>query len=260
MTISRENPIALYLQIAETLKKDIFSEVIQPGKRIGTQKELEERFNVSKITIRKAIEVLENEGLVVTSQGKGTYVRQEKVEQTLDELQSLSDIIKKSGYDPEVKIIKMKKQQTEDSFLVKETTKKIDTLAIERVHFVEKKPIALAKAYIPWELGKHLSNQELEHYTIYELLENKLGIKLSQAEQAIEACPASEELGKILNVQQDSPLLKASRLTYSTDNQLVEKIIFYYRYDVFAFKVNLNSLSITPMWPTIPPTVQNDSE
>lgn len=259
--MSRENPIALYLQIAEVLKKEIISGEKKPGKSIGSQRELEERFKVSKITVRKAIEVLENEDLVITSHGKGTYVKQEKVEQTLDQLQSLSDVIKKSGFNPQVKIHEMKKVNKIKMLDIhgepplEQSVRYNEYLYIERLHVVEESPIALAKAYIPLEFGSEFTQTELEKFTIYELLQNKFDIVLGEAVQSIEAFPANAKLGELLNVPEGSPLLKAERLTYSKNDKLVEILTFYYRYDVFAFKVNLNQSSITPMWPTDNKTV-----
>lgn len=253
LTVSRDNPIALYLQIANKLKEEILSKKIKPGEKIGSQRELEARFHVSKITIRKAIELLEKEGLVLTSQGKGTFVKPEKVEQTLDQLQSLSDIIKNSGYTPQVKIKKLEMVSTPTSFKQDENND-IDPycLYIERLHTVEELPIAFAQVYIPYDLGEKLTKNELENHTIYELLEQKLGITLGEAIQSIEACPASEALGKVLDVPEGSPLLKAERLTYSSKDKLIEKITFYYRFDEYAFKIKLSRASQIPMWPPIP--------
>lgn len=253
LTVSRDNPIALYLQIANKLKQEILSKKIKPGEKIGSQRELEERFQVSKITIRKAIELLEKEGLVLTSQGKGTFVKPEKVEQTLDQLQSLSDIIKNSGYTPQVKIKKLEMVSTPASFKQDEN-EEIDPycLYIERLHTVEELPIAFAQVYISYDLGEKITKNELENHTIYELLEQKLGITLGEAIQSIEACPASGTLGKVLDVPEGSPLLKAERLTYSSDNKLIEKITFYYRFDEYAFKIKLSRASQIPMWPPIP--------
>lgn len=252
LTVSRDNPIAMYLQIANVLKQEILSGKIKPGEKIGSERELEERFQVSKITIRKAVEILGKEGLVLTSQGKGTFVKPKKVEQTLDQLQSLSDIIKNSGYHPQVKITKLEMVSTLNIFL-QEKDSEIDShcLYIERLHTVEELPIAFAQVYIPYNLGEKLTKNELENNTIYELLENKLGITLGEAIQSIEACPASEALGKALDVPEGSPLLKAERLTYSTQNKLIEKITFYYRFDEYAFKIKLNRANLIPMWPPI---------
>lgn len=248
MTVSKDKPLAFYLQVANKIKKDILTGAFKSGKSIGSQQELCDQFGVSRITIRKAIEILEKENLVTTIHGKGTFVKPDKVEQHLDELKSLTDIIKTHGYNPKVKVIKKENRKTSQSFS-DSATDDLDCLYIERIHSLEDEVVALAQAYIPNRFGSQISKDELESKTIYELLENKFNIKLGEADQSIEACPANKELSKILNVNVGTPLLKAKRLVFSTDKELIEKIIFYYRYDAFAFKVKLNSISITPMWP-----------
>lgn len=248
MIVSKNEPVAFYLQVANSLKEDIFTGKFKSGQSIGSQKELGELFGVSRITIRKAIEVLEKENLVTTIHGKGTFVKQDKVEQQLDGLKSLTDVIKTHGYDPKVEVIKKENRKTNGSF--SETEQEIDCLYIERIHIVEDEVIALAKIYIPNIYGSEITKDDLENNTIYDLLERKFEVELGEADQSIEACPADKELSEILNVKIGSPLLKAQRLVFSKENELIEKITFYYRYDAFAFKVKLNSISITPMWPT----------
>lgn len=249
MTVSKDKPLAFYLQVANKIKEDILTGTFKGGQSIGSQQKLCDQFGVSRITIRKAIEVLTSENLVTTIHGKGTFVKHDKVEQQLDELKSLTDIIKTHGYKPQVRVIKKESRKTSQSF-ADSAPNDLDCLYIERVHSLENEVIAIAQAYIPNVYGSKISKDELESKTIYELLENKFNIELGEADQSIEACPASQELSEILNVDVGTPLLKAKRLVFSSDNQLIEKIIFYYRYDAFAFKVKLNSISITPMWPT----------
>lgn len=249
MTISRNNPLAMYLQIANKLKQEIFSKKYKPGEKIGTQRELEERFNVSKITVRKAIEVLQNEGLVMTSHGRGTFVKPEKVEQSLDQLHSLSEIIQHSGYSPHVQIYKIA-TLTKDECFIPEDTDSEEFLYIERLHTVNDKPIAFAQAYIPYALSVNWTKEDLEQTAIYDLLEQQ-GIQIGHASQLIEACPATDKLAQRLAVKEDSPLLKAERTTFCVNNKLIEKIIFYYRYEEYSFKINLNRADQSPMWPPI---------
>lgn len=225
---------------------------VGPGERIGTQLELEKRFEVSKITVRKAIEVLEKEGIVITVHGKGTYVKHAKVEQTLDELQSLTAIIKKSGYQPKVKVVSLETVATVEAFL-ENNDRPDDTYCkyIERLHTVEDKPIALACVYIPYGIGEQLTEEELEKFSIYELLENKLDLKIGEAVQTIESLPANEEIGQLLKVPKNFPLLKAERLTYSEENEILEKITFFYPFNEYAFRIKLKRASKMPMWPSI---------
>lgn len=251
MGVSKKQPLAFYLQVANALKEEILTGKFEKGERIGSQKALEERFEVSKITIRKAIEVLENEDLVTTIHGKGTFVKQDKVEQHLDALTSLTDVIKMHGYHPQVKVIKKEERMTTGNFSENEYDDKLNCLYIERIHIIEEETIALAQAFIPEKYGRKMTQKELEQLTIYELLENKFNVALGEADQSIEAVPADEYLSEVLKVDTGTPLLKAQRLVFSEEGELVEKIIFYYRHDAFAFKVKLNSMSITPMWPTL---------
>lgn len=250
LQISRNYPVALYLQIAAALEQDIRSDKIKQGERIGTQLELEKRFEVSKVTIRKAIEALENKGLVVTIHGKGTFVRPEKVEQALNHLKGLTDIINESGFDSYVKITTMKMVLDEEVFLSDiESADKSKYLYIERLHFIKEKPIALAKIYLPYEIGKQLDKKELESQTLYSLLEQKLGITIGEATQFIEACPADDKLVDTLEVQKGTPLLKIERDTLNNANKLIEKIVFYYRHDAFSLKIKLNRPDKDSIWP-----------
>lgn len=187
---------------------------------------------------------------MTTIHGKGTFVKQDKVEQELGALTSLTDVIKMHGYNPQVKVIRKEDRTTTATFSENEYDEKIDCMYIERVHIIEDETIALAQAYIPNTYGQSLSKTELEQNTIYELLEDKFKMTLGEADQSIEAVPADEYLSEVLKVDTGTPLLKAQRLVFNSSNEFVEKIIFYYRHDTFAFKVKLNSMSITPMWPT----------
>lgn len=240
----------MYLQIANTLKKEILNEKIKPGEKLGSQRELEQQFNVSKITVRRALQVLEEDGLVVTIHGKGTFVKTEKVEETLDKLQSLSEIIEQSGFKPHAKIMKIEMVPNIDDFIQKNAhIKDSHCLYIERLHTIEEKPIAFAQIYLPNKIGEKLTKHELENQTIYYLLEHNLGIRIGEAIQTIEAYPADEKMASYLDVSEGSPLLKTERLTFSDDNQLIEKITFYYRFDEYALKIKLKRPNQIPMWP-----------
>ncbi len=173
----------------------------------------------------------------------------DKVEQTLDNLQSLSDIIKQSGFDSEIKILKME-MIPDNGILVlenKENTQQY-CLYIERLHIVKEKPIALAQIYLPFYIGGKLSKQELESQTVYRLLEQKFGITIGEAIQNIEACPADDKLVSSLQVPKGSPLLKIKRVTVDKNNRPIEKIIFHYRYDEFSLKIKLSRTDHNLIW------------
>lgn len=249
MVITRDDSIPMYVQIADILKEKIQHGEIKPGERLGTQQELADTFRVSKITIRQAIQQLRDQNLVITRQGKGTFVKPQKVEQELIRLQSLTEIIEESGYDPAVEILNFERVSTPDDM----KGFGAECLYIERLHSVDNKPIAYAEIHLPYYIGEILTKDDFNNHTVYHLLEHKIGTKLGEALQTIEACPAAAKQAKQLAVPKGTPMLKLERVTYDTNHASVEKIVFYYRYDAITLKVRLPSANQVSMW-SIEPT------
>lgn len=241
----------MYRQLADTLKDEIYSGQIQPGETIGSQRQLEERFNVSTVTVRRAIQLLKDEGLVITNHGKGTYVKPtNKLEQHLVHLQSFSEVLEEQGVHSQTHIIKAEMLPMED---LEEHDLPPDfgsvSFYIERLHLVDDQPVALALIYLPAFIGEQLTIEELKAHSVYELIEKKLGMTLGKAEQTIEACPAMDEVAALLQVKENTPLLRAERLSFSEDNIPVEKIEFYYHHSVYSFRIKLTRADQMTMWP-----------
>lgn len=248
MSVLKNGPMPMYSQIAVALKQEIENNRILPGDSIGSQRELQERFSVSQITVRQAIDLLEEEGLVVRKQGKGTFVKPVKLEQNLVSLQSLSEIIKESGYKPSITILKMELIRV--PLNLKNFYSNIEKcLFLERLHVIQDKPIAFAKIFLPPEIKDKFTIQDFENNTIYDLYEKKMKTELGEALQVIEACKADDKLAECLQVNVGDPLLKAERMVYSSDNKPLEHITFYYRYDEYTFKIKLKRARETSMWP-----------
>lgn len=250
MDINKNSYIPMYIQIANILRKEIESKKIKTGDSIGAQRELEERFGVSKITIRKAVNILEQEDLVITKQGKGTFVKAIKFEDDLIELQGLSDIITRSGFSPEISIVKIIEKETPEELLsdkLKGFSEKC--FYIERLHTVKDKPIAFVEIYLPYEIGKSLSKEDIEKNTLYTLFQDKLNIELGEGIQTIKACKANKKLAEHLNIDVGEALLNAERIAYDKNNNIVEFIVFYYNFNEYAFKIKRKLASNIKMWP-----------
>lgn len=242
----------MYLQLAETIKDEIYRGLIKPGETIGSQRMLEERFGVSTVTVRRAIQLLKDEDLVITNHGKGTYVKPaNKLEQNLVHLQSFSEIMLEQGVQSQTQI---KKVKTLPAVSLIEHGLPPDfeerCLYIERLHLVDHKPVALAIIYLPAFIGEKITIEDLEKHSIYWLVEKKLGMVLGKAEQTIEACPAKGIVAKLLQVDENTPLLKAKRISFSEDHIPVEKIEFYYHHSAYSFRVQLTRADQMTMWPS----------
>lgn len=252
MPVNKEHPMPMYIQLAETIKDEIYRGKIKPGETIGSQRMLEERFGVSTVTVRRAIQLLKDEELVVTNHGKGTYVKpaNNKLQQNLVHLQSFSEIMMEQGVQSQTQIKKVKKLpsiSSEENGLPPDFDE--SCLYIERLHLVDHKPVALAIIYLPAFIGEKITIEDLENHSIYWLLESKLDIVLGEAEQTIEACPAVGPIAELLQVDENTPLLKAERISFSEDRKPVEKIEFYYHHSAYSFRIQLTRADQMTMWP-----------
>lgn len=244
MEITRNNATPMYIQIADNLREKILTNELKPGESLGTQTEFEKTYGVSTITIRQALQILTEEGLIVSRQGKGTFVKPNKVEQELIELRSLSDIIKKSGFPHQINILKFEKV----AYSIDVNDLEESCLYIERLHTVNEKNIALASIYIPYSLGSKFTIEDFEKHSVYHLLEKDHKIELGEAVQIIESIPADSFLAESLGIDIGTPILKAERTTFDKGKVPVEKITFYYRYDEFSFKIQLPVADHGNLW------------
>ena len=154
----------MYRQIADALKADIVAGKYDANGNLGTHTQLAENYGVSLITIRKAMKILEDEQLVDVKQGKGTFVRNNIPQDTLNSLTGISNILSSQH---------ILSQQEVKTFEFIPVPKRLDEdvraglgercLHIERVHTVEQSPAAYADIYLPISFGKFFGR----HFKIF---------------------------------------------------------------------------------------------
>ncbi len=233
--------IPMYQQIAAALRCDIVSQQIASGSSIGTQSELAKRFGVSLITIKKAIRILEDERLVVSRQGKGTFVQEALLQEGGGTFTCLSSAFKKQNLNPTVIIRKMKEISTPVTL----PENILDILGpkciyVERTHNLDQTVVGFTKIYIPVEIGCQITSEELSNHSLYHLCQAKLGFRLGRATQTIRAEKANESIAEVLRVPNNTPLLYFSRESYSEDGQLLEYAERFFEYTQCSFRVELD--------------------
>lgn len=239
--VDKNSSVAMYIQIAQTLKNEIAQQLLKPGERIGTHAELAKRFNVSMITIRKAIEALTEEGVVIVRQGKGTFVNTVAMEDGSNKLTTMSSVLLNHQMNPQVYVKEMRVIDTPDSFperVAKEFGEKC--LFIERTHMVKEIAVGYSKLYLPCGYGRKFSFEDVSSHSIYELYTKKLGIALGKGIQYIRAAKAEPSLACALNLSENTPLLVIERESYSRQGELIEYMKSYYEYTQYSFKVELD--------------------
>lgn len=241
-------PMALYMQIAESLRERIMSGRFKPGSSIGTQEELTKEHKISRVTLRHALKLLEQQGLIKTIQGKGSYVIGTPLSQELSRLVSMSEVVQARGLSHKIEISRFEwvipPKPIEEFFRIGHNN---PVLLIERVHIVNSYPAAVAVIYVPADIGVRITKEELETSSLYAVMEDKLGIMPGDAIQQIGATAANEHLVGMLKVPIGFPLLTAERKTLSSIGSPIEHISFYYNSDTYRFTVELSRAEALPM-------------
>lgn len=228
------NPVPLHLQLKETIACEIKEGIYKD--KIPSERDLMERFSVSRTTVREAISHLVQDGILEKIHGKGTFISQKPpVHEWLDSLNSLTDTVKKMGMVPGSKLLS-NEIITAPSHIG--DLLEVDSLyTIERLRTADATPIAIERHFYCEEIGMQLAKYDLETSTIYDLLENSIGVELVEAEQFISCKEVSDEDAALLEVPVGSSILCVERLITNANGEPIEYYTSSFRPDMYVFRI-----------------------
>jgi GntR family transcriptional regulator len=235
--IDRISHISMYAQIAAILESAIHSGELQPDQKIPTEAELMEKYNVSRMTARQAIQILHEKGLVVRKQGKGTFVIGPMLRQELGGMEAFYDSFLQKDLKP--KLLEMKVTDTPDDVIEILGDRFVQSLYLKRIYYRNDEIYGFSLMYLPVELASSVTWQLAETNAGYSLLTKHAGYSLKNANLTIRALPANKEQAEIFNIRRKEPLLQLSRTSYTTDEQPIEHIKLYLRSDRCEFNITV---------------------
>ncbi len=239
--LDKSQPIPLYFQVKENLLEKIKYKYFEVGDLIPSESELQETYKVSRITIRRAIQELVQEGHLYTQQGKGTFVSKPKASQELNLISSWAETMASLGMHPETKVIKFSEEPAPiDIAQLLNIPTGENIYKIERVRYAGGEPICLMTNYLIPSIAPGLIEKGLIGESLYETLEKGYNIILSRAEETVEARAAKTTEASQLQVKRGSPLLYATRLTYDVSDRPIEVVISITRADRYSYKIKLS--------------------
>lgn len=236
----RPSPVPFYAQVRDTLRKQILEGSLEPHQKMPSENQMIEMFGVSRITIRQALNDLENEGLIFRVHGKGTFVSKPRAFQDLTQLQSFGEAMHPHGYETYSKVISIKEVKGAPAVLERlGLPKKGAVTEIKRVRYLNREPMSVETSSLPVEIGRKLVKSDLSTQDIFLVLENDLRILLGTAELVIGAHLSDEVQSRLLGLEVESPLLHIERLTCSVTGNPVIFEHLYHRGDSFRYKVHV---------------------
>ncbi|WP_067933210.1 GntR family transcriptional regulator [Alicyclobacillus kakegawensis] len=232
--------VPLYVQLSNLLRNQIVAGEWRAGDVIPTEAELMETYQVSRTTVREAVSLLVNEGLLRRKQGKGTIVQQPRVSETLGKLTGFSEEIRSRGMVPGARCLQCgfvgANPRVSRCLGCPEGTTVLRTY---RLRLANGEPIAVEESYWPKPIGQILLNHDLDTAAYYDILEGDANIVLSSAEEVIRAVNASAEEAKLLEVKPASALLMMERVTMSANYGVIEYCRTKYRADRYDYRIRL---------------------
>ena len=229
-----------YQEIAEELRERVLAAA--GGTVLPSESELSGEFQASRVTVRRALETLRDEGLVAARQGFGWFVATEPLRQHLGTLGTIEAQLEGSGKLAERRIEEF--EFVAPTARVRSILRCEEVLRVKRVNLADGEPFAVVTVWCPAELGRRLSRDDVERAPFYELLD----IELRGATQTIGADSAEPRDAALLGVLVGSPLLRCQRVTTDRSGEpvLVSEHLFPAHRTEFVVDLPQAEPSMTP--------------
>jgi GntR family transcriptional regulator len=234
----------LYRQIKSLLTQDLQSGLWKPGEVIPSEFELAARFKVSQGTVRKAIDELAADNLLVRRQGKGTFVATHAEQNTQYRfLRLTADSDTGSGSGLQRRLLECTRARAAADVARALQLKAGDpVLLVRRLLLDADRPVVLDEIWLPGRAFKGLSSERLAAYRgpMYALFETEFGVRMIRAEEKIRAVPADAGAAALLGVDAGAPLLSVERRSFTYGEHPVELRRGLYRTDAHHYRNELS--------------------
>ncbi len=237
ITIDRSSPVPLYHQVASGLETAIREGVLPPETKLENEIALAKRYNLSRPTMRQAMDQLVRDGLVVRRRGVGTQVVGPPVRRSL-KLSSLYNDLQDEGTQPQTRVLTLETVTAPEA--VREQLGLSDgaqVYHVRRLRSVDGRPLAVMENWMPATIAT-LSASSLEEDGLYNLL-RRAGVDFRMAHQKVGATVADASQAQLLHVDRGSALVVMERTALDSSGTPVEYSHHVYRADRYSFDITL---------------------
>jgi GntR family transcriptional regulator len=240
--LERNSPIPLHSQLKTAIDARIESGEWLPETQVPSERELCERFRVSRITVRQALHQLVADGRLVRIHGRGTYVATSPVKKQLLPLVGFSEETTARGQTPGAHVLRF--EAATASLAVAQAlqlTAGEGILVLRRLRLANGRPMALETVHLPEHRLPGFLEENLEDGSLYHLLRKKYGIRPARALQQWQAVPCPPGDAKLLEVKKESPVLQIQRTTFDSEGRPFEYLESFFRGDRYVFQAELRN-------------------
>jgi GntR family transcriptional regulator len=225
-----------YYQLKEILEKRIQTGEFQPDEQFPTDEHLCDEYGLSRGTVRRAIDMLVEEGRLRREQGRGTFVTLPLLTPIFFRLSSFDEEMRQRGRMPSTRLLRLKVVLASEAVAADlELEVGEQVIEIIRLRLADGLPMALETRYLAYKICPDLLDEDLEKNSIHNLLIDKYNIPLIRARHTIEAHILTAREAEALQARPRSAGFFVSRVTYTLNNLPVTRYHIVYRGDEYRF-------------------------
>ncbi|WP_010277928.1 GntR family transcriptional regulator [Paenibacillus senegalensis] len=215
MKLNNASDKPLYLQLKQIIMDDIKSGKYQAGEKLPPENELCEQYGVSRITARRAIMDLVDEGILHRKQGKGTFVKDWKVKREIISVGGFSELTTASGKLPSSQILSTNLIEADEKLAeIFSMTDDKRLLRLHRLLYIDNEPFIIETSYYPLASFPDLEQHISESPSTYGILKNRYGIEITRSDKLLDVVLASNEAVELFRCDVGIPLYAIERTSY----------------------------------------------
>lgn len=231
--------VPAYIRIHDAVKKQIDDGFWEISQRLPSERDLADDYEVSRMTLRQAITLLVEEGILERRVGSGTYVASHRVQEKMRGTTSFTEIVRSQGKTPSSQVVSYQRKPANETEIQQLQLKTSDyVVRMERVRYADNMPLVFEVASIPEKLIREFKREDIAEHFFQTLTDN--GYEIGKSQQTIYAKNASERVANYLKVPKNHAVLALTQVSYFTDGRPFEYVHSQYVGDRFEFYLENN--------------------
>ena len=234
--ITRKSPIPLYRQLKKIILDGIKTNSLAIDTQIPSERELSEKYNISRMTARRAVDDLVKDKYLIRIIGKGTYVTDINKSSEFTRVISFTEDMQKLGHPVKSKVISFNLLVPDERIREKlKIGNGEKVFEIVRLRFAKNIPMALQSSYILYRFCPNLADYDFSIFSLYNILEKRYNLKLSYANNVLKARMINENEMKLFGICKEIAVFVLTQKTFLENGVAFEFVTSIYRSDKYKF-------------------------
>ena len=179
----------MYIQLAAFIRHQITLGIFKKNDRMATENELCTMLNISRTTVRLAMNELLEEGLLIRKRGRGSFITERKINRRLNSLYNFTESMREQNIEPHSEVISARVCEANETIAgqLQLPSGQNKVFRLERIRYGDDTPLLHETTYITYNLCPGIENQDFSKYSLYDVLKTRYGLTIYHASETLEA-------------------------------------------------------------------------